>query len=177
MKKKDAFLKKQKEKKFDIDPKSRPHWRLGERHAAKEFDESTKVYLPPSDVHPTILYRTANMIPRSYNYPEKPFKLTKNSGTEFGDPSMDILSNSGRKIIDNNIKKFQDEVEKRRQEEMKMKKVEFGPRWECNKTYGSYFSTPASDPYYFFEHETLPKYYQNKPFLRTSRTGDVFSYP
>lgn len=173
----EQFLKKQKERKFDIDPKSRPHWRLGERLTAKEFDEKTRTYLPITDIHATELYRATHLIPRSFKYPEKPFKLTKNKGTEFGETGAEILTESGKQIINNNMKKFEDEVERRRQEEIKMKKVEFGPRWECTRTHGDNFSVPPADPYYFFEHDMKPEYYQSKPFLRTTKYGDVFSYP
>jgi hypothetical protein len=176
-KKQEKFLKKQKEKKFDIDPKSRPTWKLGERSAAKEFDEKNKSYLPITDIHATTIHRTNHLIPRSYVYPEKPFKLTKNHGSEFGETGLDVLSKSGKKIIESNMKKFEDEVEERRKEEMKMKKIEFGPKWEYNKTHGGFYSVPPSDPYYFFEHQMKPKFFQTKPILRTSRYGGVFSYP
>ena len=175
--KQEKFLKKQKERKFDIDPKSRPQWRLGERFKAKELDEKNKKYLPAADLHPTELHRVSHLIPRTYIYPEKPFKLTKNKGSEFGNPKTDTLTESGKQIINNNIKKFEEEVEKRRQEEMKLKNVEFGPKWECNNTHGSFFSVPPTDPYYYFEHEMKPEYYQTKPILRTSKYGALFSYP
>ena len=176
-KKHEAFLKKQKERKFDIDPKSRPNWRLGERHSAKEFDEKSRKYLPITDIHATELHRASHLIPRSYKYPEKPFKLTKNKGDIFGEPVLDTLSKSGKRIIEQNIKRFDDEVEKRRQEEMKMKNVEFGPKWECNNTNGGFFSVQPADQYYYFEQEMKPEYYQTKPILRTSKYGELFSYP
>jgi hypothetical protein len=175
--KKEQFIKKQKEHKFDIDPKSRPHWRLGERFAAKDFEEKERKYLPITDIHATDLYRCSHLIPRTYKFPEQPFKLTKNKGSEFGEVGTDVLTESGKRIIGENAKKFEDEVERRRQEEMKRKNVEFGPRWECAKTHGQFFSVPPADPFYYFEHETKKEYYQTKPFLRTSKTGNMFSYP
>lgn len=174
-KKQEKFLKKQKEHKFDIDPKSRPQWRLGERHAAKEFSEKSQKYLPAGDLHATELYRASHLLPRSYVYPEKPFKLTKNHGSEFKTTGLDLLTENGKKIVQDNMKKFEDEVERRRQEEMKMKKVEFGPTWQCNNTHGSFFSVPPSDPYYFFEKDMKPDYLQQKPFLRTCKYGSEFS--
>lgn len=175
-KKKEKFLKKQKEHKFDIDPRSRPQWRLGERHAAKEFSEKSQKYLPAGDLHATELFRASHLLPRSFQYPEKPFKLTNNHGSEFKSTSLDVLTQNGKKIIQDNMKKFEDEVERRRQEEMKMKKVEFGPTWQCNNTHGSNFSVPPSDPYYFFAKEMKTEYLQEKPFLRTCKYGGEFSY-
>jgi hypothetical protein len=176
-KKKEKFLKKQKEHKFDIDPKSRPNWKLGERHAGKDFSEKNQSYLPVGDLHATELFRATHLVPRTYEYPEKAFKLTKNQGDMFGKADLNMLSQSGKKIIQDNIKKFDKEVEKRRVEEMKIKVVEFGPRWECNKTYGDFFSVPPTDPYYFFKKDLKEEYLQEKPFLRTSKYGDEFSYP
>ena len=177
MRKKEKFLKKQKEHKFDIDPKARPKWKLGERHAGKEFDEKSQSFLPVGDLHATELFRATHLVPRSYKYPEKAFKLTKNHGDEFGTTGINMLSESGKKIIVDNMKKFNDEVERRRQEEMKMKQIEFGPRWECTRTHGDSFSNPPSDQYYFFKKDMKPDYLQEKPFLRTSKYGEEFSYP
>lgn len=176
-KKQEIFLKKQKERKFDIDPKSRPNWRLGERAKAKEFDEKSKKYLPISDIHATELHRACHLIPRSYKYPEEPFKLTRNKGLLFGEPGADTLTESGRRIIAENMKKFEGEVEKRRIEEMKLKNVQFGPKWEENTTHGGFFSVPPADEYYYFQRDMKPEYYQTKPILRTTRYGGLFSYP
>ena len=177
LKKKEKFLKKQKEHKFDIDPRARPQWKLGQRHAGKEFSDKTQTYLPVGDLHATELFRATHLVPRSYKYPEQAFKLTKNHGDEFGTTGSNMLSESGKKIIADNIKKFDDEVEKRRQEEMKLKQVEFGPKWECPRTHGDSFSNPPSDQYYLFKKDMKTDYLQEKPFLRTSKYGGEFSYP
>lgn len=133
--------------------------------------------MPIADIDPTTLHRTANFIPRTYNYPAQPFKLTKNNGDEFKNPGTEILTHSGKKIIETNISKFENEVERRRLEELKLKNVEFGPKWECNNTHGGFFSLPPSDPCYFFEKDMKPEYFQTKPILRTSKYGGMFSYP
>ncbi|CAG9313093.1 unnamed protein product [Blepharisma stoltei] len=176
-KKREKFLKKQKEDKFTINPKSRPVFKLGERCTPEAFDNKTATYLPRSDLTATELYHTAHFIPRSYKYPEVPFRLTCNNGDEFGHPKSSLLTNSGKQLVQTNIAKFEKEVEHRREEEMKPKIVHFGPRWEPSKTHGGSFSVPPTDDYHLYAQNIKPKYFQSKPMLRTSRYGGLFSYP
>lgn len=175
--KQEKFAKKQKENKFSLDTKLRQTFKLGERFTAEAFDSKTVTFLPPSDLTATEIHRTTHLIPRSYQYPEVPFKLTKNNCDEFGKTKSELLTNSGKRLIETNISKFDQEVKRRRQEEMKPKVVEFGPLWEPNKTHGGEFVKCPTDEYHLYEQKVKQKYLQTKPMLRTSRHGDVFSYP
>ena len=173
--KKEAFEKKQREGKFDINPKSRPAFKLGVRRNTEEFDN--RVFLKSQDIDGNQLFRSSHLLPRSYRFPSEPFKLTKNKGNEFGNPPESLLSKHGKATLQTRRQTFETEVEKRRQNEMKPKVVEFGPKWEYPKTHAGFFSQPPVDEYNYYKYQVKPEFYQEAPLRRTSKYGNLFSYP
>jgi hypothetical protein len=170
------FQRKQREGKFSLDPSKRAKWRASERYTPQELG-SNKVYLPPSDITATELYRVTNLIPRSYAKPSTAFLLTRNTCDMFPRPSEGLLSRNGLTTLNQRRKLHDKEVDRRRREEMKLKVVEFGPRWEPTSTKGDLLSGVPSDPVNYYSRDLPPKYLQQQPFLRTNRTGGFFSKP
>lgn len=166
---------KQLEHKFAIDPKSRPKWKCGAQRVSSALNSKTAYALPGREIHPLELQRTMHLLPKSYLYPTVPFKQTLTIGKAFGASDDQFLSESGKRMVEKNKKQHEKKVEQVRQEEMKIKTVEFGPRWSASSVVGGTFLVEKLDQYDFRKKEMKQECLQEKAFLRTSKYGGVFS--
>mmetsp|Transcript_29351 Transcript_29351/g.52549 ORF Transcript_29351/g.52549 Transcript_29351/m.52549 type:complete len:219 (+) Transcript_29351:486-1142(+) len=172
----ELFQKKQREGKFSLDPSKRPKWKTSDRHTPQEL-VFNKTFLPPGDLTATEIYRTAHLIPRTYAKSQTPFLLTRNTNDYFPRPDESLLSKHGRQTLSTRKLSHNEEVDRRMHEEMKLKVVHFGPRWEPNKSKGGFFSVEPSNPVNYYARDLPPKYMQEQPFLRTNRAGGYFGKP
>lgn len=172
----ESFQKKQREGKFNLDPSKRPKWKTSERYTPQELAYN-KTYLPAGDLTATEIFRTAHLVPRTYAKSQTPFLLTRNTADYFPKTTESLLSMHGRTTLSQRNFSHEKEVERRRKEDMKLKVVEFGPRWEPTRAKGGYLSVEPSDPINYYSRDLPQKYLQEQPFLRTTRYGGYFSKP
>jgi hypothetical protein len=172
----ESFQRKQKEGKFSLDPSKRPKWRSSDRYLPQELVYN-KTYLPAGDITATEQYRSSHLIPRTYAKSHTAFLMTKNVGDIFPSPVDSLLSRQGRSTLAQRRLIHKDEVDRRHHEEMKPKVVEFGPRWEPTRGKGGLLSAVSMDAVNYYSRDLPQSYLQEKPFLRTNRSGGYFEKP